>query len=164
MSGGQRLLSHWRSAKFRMPKFSLSSLKLQRGTPAWGLMLLLLVFIYTLYCSSKSLYRASQDHKGTMLRYCTCSRATEEDFPLLCLLPLLTLEFFCFFCTTLHHQMFRPEVSHYSNDWVPFLMGSERGSMGIVSGCLLFIASGSEPGGKLILGIYAKASIGLVMH
>ena len=36
--------------------------------------------------------------------------------------------------------------------------------MRIVSGCLLFIASGSEPGGRLILGIYAKASIGLVMH
>lgn len=43
-------------------------------------------------------------------------------------------------------------------------MGSERGSMRIVSGCLLRIASGSEPGGRLILGIYAKASTGLVMH
>lgn len=76
---------------------------------------------------------------------------------------LLALEFFCFF-TTLHHEMFRLEVSHYSNYWVPFLMGSERGSMRIVSGCLLFIASGSEPGGRLILGIYAKSSIGLVIH
>lgn len=36
--------------------------------------------------------------------------------------------------------------------------------MRIVSGCLLLIASGSEPGGRLILGIYAKASTGLVMH
>lgn len=76
---------------------------------------------------------------------------------------LLALENFCFF-TTLHHEMFRLEVSHYSKYWVPFLMGSERGSMRIVSGCLLFIASGSEPGGRLILGIYAKASIGLVIH
>ena len=48
------------------------------------------------------------------------------------------------------------------------LMGSERGSVRTVSGCLLFTVSESElscepPRGRLILGIYAKASVGLVM-
>lgn len=71
--------------------------------------------------------------------------------------------------------MLRPEVSYYSNHWVPFLatynneglLGSEGWPVRIIRECLPLTMSESDlscmPTGRLILGIYTKAPGGLVM-
>lgn len=129
--------------------------------------------IHTLYYSNKKSLKGFPRLQTTILRCCTCFGSSWICFSIAFPSSILALEFFAFFlapftlnCSGLTFLIIQAEslslVTHNKG-----LMGSERGSVRTISGCLPFTVSESElsckPRGRLILGVYGKSSVGLVM-